>query len=173
MRLAPTMRFGSVSSHALDIRGRLAVLVLCRQAGLVALGQVALEQAAIDQAKEDQEAGQKKGAVVNTNADCPQVLGLVDQVRANRGRKPDACSADAGHGSEANLAGLLKRHIRAYIATGRQKHGSKDATHAKNGKPGSLIAAMKMRLKRGGCENRWSNRCLVRSSRPWVSGSSC
>ena len=48
------------------------------------------------------------------------------------------------------MAGLLKRHIRAYIATGRQKHGTKAATHSKNGKPGSLIAAMKAKLKRGG-----------------------
>lgn len=88
--------------------------------------------------------------VVNTNADCPQLLGLVDQVRANLGRKPKVCSADAGYCSEANLAGLEARKIRAYIATGRQKHGSKAATHAKNGKPGSLIAKMRERLKRGG-----------------------
>lgn len=88
--------------------------------------------------------------VVNSSADCPQLLGMVDQVRANLGRKPETLSADAGYCSEANLAGLLKRHIRAYIATGRQKHGSKAATHATNGKPGSLIAAMKERLKRGG-----------------------
>jgi len=88
--------------------------------------------------------------VVNTSADCPQLLGMVDQVRANLGRKPAACSADAGFCSEANLAGLQKRHIRAYIATGRQKHGSEAATHAKNGKAGSLIAAMRDKLKRGG-----------------------
>jgi len=88
--------------------------------------------------------------VVNTNADCPQLLGLVDQVRANLGRKPKVCSADAGYCSEANLAGLEVRKIRAYIATGRQKHGSKAATHAKNGKPGSLISKMRERLKRGG-----------------------
>jgi len=88
--------------------------------------------------------------VVNTNADCPQLLGLVDQVRTNLGRKPKVCSADAGYCSEANLAGLEVRKIRAYIATGRQKHGSKAATHAKNGKPGSLIAKMRERLKRGG-----------------------
>jgi len=75
---------------------------------------------------------------------------MVDQVRTNLGRKPKVLSADAGSCSESNLAGLLERRIRAYIATGRQKHGSKDAIHAKNGKPGSLIAAMKAKLKRGG-----------------------
>ena len=45
---------------------------------------------------------------------------------------------------------MAARHIRAYIATGRQKHGSEAATHAKNGKSGSLIAAMRDKLKRGG-----------------------
>jgi len=33
---------------------------------------------------------------VNTSPDCPQLLAMVDPVRANRGRKPDVCSADAG-----------------------------------------------------------------------------
>ncbi len=83
---------------------------------------------------------------VNTNADCPQLLGMVDQVRANLGRKPAVCSADAGFCSEANLAGLHKRHIRAYIATGRQQHGSEAATHAKNGKAGSLVIAWRIML---------------------------
>lgn len=88
--------------------------------------------------------------VVGSSADCPQLLAMVDQIRTNLGRKPRICSADAGYCSETNLAGLIERHIRAYIATGRQKHGSEAATHAKNGKPGSRIAAMKARLKRGG-----------------------
>jgi transposase len=88
--------------------------------------------------------------VVNTSADCPQLLAMVDQVHANLGRKPDVCSADAGYCSELNLAGMAARHIRTYIATGRQKHGSEAATHAKNGKPGSLIAAMRDKLRRGG-----------------------
>jgi transposase len=88
--------------------------------------------------------------VVNTSADCPQLLAMVDQIRANLGRKPDVCSADAGYCSEVNLEGMAARHIRTYIATGRQKHGTEAATHAKNGKPGSLIAAMRDKLKRGG-----------------------
>ena len=88
--------------------------------------------------------------VVNTSADCPQLLAMVDQVRANLGRKSDVCSADAGYCSEANLAGMAARHIRTYIATERQKHGSDAAIDAKNGQPGSLIAAMRDKLKRGG-----------------------
>jgi len=88
--------------------------------------------------------------VVNTSADCPQLLPMVDQIRANLGRKPKVCSADAGFCSETNLEGMATRKIKAYIATGRQKHGSKAATHAKNGKPGSLVARMREKLKRGG-----------------------
>jgi len=88
--------------------------------------------------------------VVATNADCPQLLPMVDRIKGNLGRKPKICSADAGYCSEANLEGLATRKIKAYVATGRQKHGNKAATHTKNGKPGSLVAAMRERLKRGG-----------------------
>ena len=88
--------------------------------------------------------------VVATSADCPQLLPMVDRIKANLGRKPKLCSADAGYCSEANLEGMAARKIKAYIATGRQKHGTKAATHSKNGKPGSLVARMRERLKRGG-----------------------
>jgi transposase len=88
--------------------------------------------------------------VVATSADCPQLLPMVDRIKTNLGRKPNVCSADAGYCSEANLEGMATRKIRAYLATGRQKHGTKAATHTKNGKPGSLVARMRERLKRGG-----------------------
>jgi hypothetical protein len=35
--------------------------------------------------------------VVATSADCPQLLPMVDRIKANLGRKPDLCSADAGY----------------------------------------------------------------------------
>jgi len=98
--------------------------------------------------------------VVATSADCPQLLPMVDRIKANLGRKPKLCSADAGYCSEANLEGMAARKIKAYIATGRTKHGTKAATHSKNGKP-------------GGYESRLSNPYLARSNRPWASGSSC
>jgi len=44
--------------------------------------------------------------VVATSADCPQLLPMVDRVKANLGRKPRVCSADAGFCSEANLEGM-------------------------------------------------------------------
>ena len=89
-------------------------------------------------------------SVGNSSADCPQLLSTVDQIKENLGRKPKVCSADAGYASEANLKGLETRKIRAYIATGRQKHGTKTATNPSHGKPGSLLAQMRERLKRGG-----------------------
>ena len=88
--------------------------------------------------------------VVATSADMAQLLPMLDQVRANTGRKPRCCSADAGYCSEKNLKGLEARKIRGYVATGRQKHGTKAAVNPERGKPGTLIAAMRERLKRGG-----------------------
>ena len=88
--------------------------------------------------------------VVATSTDTAQLLPMVDQVRANLGRKPACCSADAGYCSEENLRGLAVRKIRGYVATGRQKHGAKAAVNPGRGKPGTLIAAMRERLARGG-----------------------
>ena len=88
--------------------------------------------------------------VVATSADMAQLLPMVDQVRRNTGRKPRQCSADAGFCSEENLKGLAERRIRSYVATGRQKHGTKAAVNPERGKAGSLIAAMRERLKRSG-----------------------
>lgn len=88
--------------------------------------------------------------VVATSADMAQLLPMLDQVRVNTGRKPRCCSADAGYCSEKNLEGVEGRKIRGYIATGRQKHGAKAAVNPARGKPGSRVAAMRERLKRGG-----------------------
>jgi hypothetical protein len=88
--------------------------------------------------------------VVATSADMGRLLPMVDQVRENLGRKPASCSADAGYCSEANLQGLEARKIRGYVATGRQRHGKKAAVNPCRGKAGTLIAAMRERLKRGG-----------------------
>lgn len=88
--------------------------------------------------------------VVATSSDMAQLLPMLDQVKVNTGRKPRQCSADAGFCSEENLKGLEERRIRGYIATGRQKHGSKAAVNPNKGKAGSRIAAMRERLKRSG-----------------------
>jgi transposase len=59
--------------------------------------------------------------VTQSAADSGQLLGMVDAVEANLGRKPEQASADAGYCSEANLAGLEQRTIDAYVATGRAR----------------------------------------------------
>jgi hypothetical protein len=63
-------------------------------------------------------------------------------------------SADAGYCSAANLRTLSRRRIKGYIATGRQKHGSKSATAKRPAKPGSLLARMTSRLRRAGHRSR-------------------
>ena len=70
-------------------------------------------------------------------------------------------SADAGYCSSANLRTLSRRRIKGYIATGRQKHGSKSATAKRPAKPGSLLARMTSRLRRAGHRRRYSLRKQV------------
>ena len=77
---------------------------------------------------------------------------LVDAVKANTGRKPVEVSADAGFCSEANLAALAERKIRAYIATGRAKHPEGDES---NPRGGPLAQAMRATLKRAGHRSRY------------------
>ena len=76
-------------------------------------------------------------------------------------RNPDEASADAGYCSAANLRTLSRRRIRGYIATGRQKHGSKSATTKRPATPGSLLARMTTRLRRAGHRSRYRLRKQV------------
>jgi transposase len=48
---------------------------------------------------------------------------LVGQIKTNTGRQARELSADAGYCSEGNLALLARRKVRAYVATGKQRHG--------------------------------------------------
>jgi hypothetical protein len=45
------------------------------------------------------------------------LLPLLDATAVNAGRLPDEVSADNGFCSEANLAGLVERGVRGYVAT--------------------------------------------------------
>ena len=84
-------------------------------------------------------------------SDCPQLVPLVDAVRANLRRKPREISADAGYCSEANLLALATRKIRAYVATGRAKHPAE--TTRKVG--GAMTQTMRQKLKRAGYRSRY------------------
>jgi transposase len=92
--------------------------------------------------------------LTNTSSDQAQLAPLLDGIRANLGTNPDEASADAGYCSAANLRTLIRRRIKGYIATGRQKHGSKAATK-KQARPGTLVARMSTKLKRAGYRSRY------------------
>src|SRR6202030_3671785 len=78
----------------------------------------------------------------HNGSDQNQFAPLLDAIKTNLGSNPDEVSADAGYCSTANLRTLSRRRIKGYIATGRQKHGSKSATAQRPAKPGSLLARM-------------------------------
>jgi transposase len=93
--------------------------------------------------------------LTNASNDQAQLAPLLDGIRANLGANPDEVSADAGYCSEANLRTIKRRRIAGYVATGRQKHGTRSATAKKAAKPGSLIARMSAKLKRAGYRSRY------------------
>jgi hypothetical protein len=55
--------------------------------------------------------------------DSQQLVPMIEQVKANTGRNPEAVSADAGYWSEDNVTDARVAGIDLHIATGRQKHG--------------------------------------------------
>ena len=64
----------------------------------------------------------------------------------------DEFSADAGYCSEGNLALLARRKVRAYVATGKQRHGR--AKIVGRGRQ-ARTQAMRRRLARGGYRSRY------------------
>ncbi|MGA9516357.1 MAG: IS1182 family transposase [Pseudolabrys sp.] len=93
--------------------------------------------------------------LTSSSSDQAQLAPLLDGIRANLGTNPDEVSADAGYCSAANLRTIKRRRIEGYIATGRQKHGTKSATAKKASSAGSLIARMSTKLKRAGYRSRY------------------
>jgi transposase len=91
--------------------------------------------------------------LTNATTDQAQLVPLVAAIKANTGRNPDELSADAGYCSAANLRTLARRRIAAYIATGRQRHGTAAAVGPR--KHQGLIARMAAKLKRGGHRSRY------------------
>jgi len=92
--------------------------------------------------------------LTNSSSDQAQLAPLLDAIKANLGANPDEVSADAGYCSQANLRTLIRRRIEGYIATGRQKHGTKAAVGKR--KSGSkLIDKMSLKLKRAGHRSRY------------------
>jgi transposase len=77
---------------------------------------------------------------------------MVGQIKSNIGRQAHEFSADAGYCSEGNLAVLVRRKVRAYIATGKQRHGR--AKILGRGRQ-TRTQAMRRRLARGGYRSRY------------------
>jgi transposase len=92
------------------------------------------------------------GGLTNAGNDKQQVIAITEQIARNMGRVPKELSADSGYCSETNLEALQRRGIRAYIATGRQKHGTASATGT--GK-GEHVLKMSRRLRQGGHRSRY------------------
>jgi IS5 family transposase len=88
-------------------------------------------------------------------ADVHELIPMVQQIKENTGRQAKELSADAGFCSEENLKELSRRHIRGYIATGRQKHGQGSATEEIRAKTGVCTGAMRLRLQRAGHRSRY------------------
>ena len=78
------------------------------------------------------------------------MLPLLDATAVNAGRLPDEVSADNGFCSEANLAGLVERGVRGYVATGRAKHPAGGKLNS-----GPLTVAMRQRIRQGGHRSRY------------------
>jgi hypothetical protein len=91
----------------------------------------------------------------DSSSDQAQLAPLLDAIRANLGKNPDEVSADAGYCSDANLRTIQRRRIEGYIATGRQKHGTKSAATKRASTLGSLIAKMTTKLRRAGYRSRY------------------
>ena len=97
--------------------------------------------------------------VTQSPVDCGQLVPMTDAIETNLGRKPAQLSADAGYCSEANLDGLEKRDIDAYVATGRARDavaGAVDGeptTATPPAEPASAptrVEAMRAKIKAGG-----------------------
>lgn len=93
--------------------------------------------------------------VVAEQNDAPQLPGMVAQIKANTGRQAAEVSADNGYCSEANLKELARRHIRGYVATGKQAHGHGVADSSKKKWSSRWTRAMRQRLRRGGWRSRY------------------
>ena len=99
--------------------------------------------------------------LTNHASDAHQLEPMLEHIRRNTGRQPRELSADAGYCSEHNLKALHRRHVRGYVATGRQQHGAASATGARKTVPRTRVHAMKIRLRRAGHRSRYRLRKQV------------
>lgn len=99
--------------------------------------------------------------LVTTAADYRALRPLVDDSHAHLGRKPREVSGDAGFCTEANLAALAARRIKAYLPPGRARHGESHAAGRRKLTKRPLMSAMAETLKRAGRRSRYRLRKQV------------
>jgi transposase len=108
-------------------------------------------QLAVDQASQVIVAAQTS----RSQNDSGELPGLLEQIKKNTGRQAREISADSNYCSEANLKEISRRHIRGYIATGRQHHGSDTPVDRLGQKKGERARSMNARLRRGSWRSRY------------------
>jgi transposase len=99
--------------------------------------------------------------LVTNPADFAALVPLVDQVRANLGRKPREVSGDSGFATEANLDAMAARHITAYLSPGRIRHGDTDPTAGRVLKRKPRMQAMADTIRHAGRRSRYRLRKQV------------
>lgn len=88
--------------------------------------------------------------------DAPFLDEMLRQIKTNTGRQTTELSADTGYLSEANLEHCARRHVRAYIATGRISHGDGTPRVSTKRSPQTpLVRAMAAKLRRAGRRSRY------------------
>ena len=92
--------------------------------------------------------------LTNQASDAHQLEPMLTPIRRNTSRQARERSADAGYCSEHNLKTLARRHVRGYVATGRQQHGEASAVGRRKTVPRTRVHAMKIRLNRAGSRSR-------------------
>jgi transposase len=79
--------------------------------------------------------------------DKKQLEPMVEAIEEQAGHKPGEVLADSGYCSEDNLKYLAQRHIDGYVATERQKHGSRGVACKRGPLPKGATAVERMKRK--------------------------
>ncbi len=99
--------------------------------------------------------------LVTTSADYRALIPLVDDIPVHLGRKPREVSGDAGFATEANLAAMKERKIKAYLPPGRARHGEVHAAGRRKLTKMPLMSEMAETLRRAGRRSRYRLRKQV------------
>jgi transposase len=85
--------------------------------------------------------------VTQETNDKQQLLPMIARIAANLDRKPEKVSADTGYFSEANVTDESVKGVDLYVATGRDKHGTVEASSDPPPTGASPKEAMRQKLR--------------------------